>query len=49
VQDYQQEQPAVEPQAPSNGERELDIPTFLRRQTSHPSGSNATQKFVDRQ
>ncbi len=49
VQDYQQEQPAVEPQAPSNGERELDIPTFLRRQTSHPTASNAPQKFVDRQ
>jgi cell division protein FtsZ len=49
AQDYRQEPPAVEPQAPSNGERELDIPTFLRRQTSHPAGSNAPQKFVDRQ
>jgi cell division protein FtsZ len=49
VQEYQQESPAVQPQAPSNGERELDIPTFLRRQTSHPNPSDAPQKFVDRQ
>jgi len=49
TQGYAAEAPAVQPQAPSNGERELDIPTFLRRQTSHPNGSDATQKIVDRQ